>query len=546
MPFLLRRVRGEEGFTLVELVAAMMVFGIAAVAVLSVLVAGIRTAGAARDRTLAKDLAREKLEEMRRLPLYRAYAAPLTRKVDVLDFYFPSASGPTYDSVTDTYTCATQVGQLGCVGGAGTVGRFRYQMDVVSRFVHTDRSTAEPATTYVWNSATNDAPPTNLLDVEIEVRFGASFDRTFTLRSLVGEARLSNVLFQGSVDGSMVVIETGFSDRSTLSVRGGVATSAVFEGEGSTARNDTLAASAQVTLEDGSGPLPILGARGALTAPPDAGPLAPISGIAGSLVHPFTGATVATIGSSVVDAVTAKVVSVPQVASGNFTLANTGADDVGLGGPIGLTATNEVDGLDPRGFDTAKPFVALPKFAGRGLYLETSCADAGSAVTCRASGPGLGSALPRLRVFPVTFLSGASPPTNGYLVTVEIETISVEAITDRADAGGAVANVGVTGAVRYWTSIDGSSWIQKTVPIGGALPAPIDVQVGPTRTLADYVLSWSAVPEITTSISVDSREVQASLQSAFRMVTKPSNLSFESSGFIVAVGGIRAQAVDRR
>ena len=87
----LRRHRGDSGFTLIEVIVALSVFAVVAVAALPLVVVGIKTSQKARIETLAKDMSQLRLERMRNLPFQvDRQNGPF---VDLLDRYFTNASG---------------------------------------------------------------------------------------------------------------------------------------------------------------------------------------------------------------------------------------------------------------------------------------------------------------------------------------------------------------------------------------------------------------------------------------------------------------------
>lgn len=569
MRALRRRLRSESGFSLIELVAAMTIFSLAAGAVLAVLVAGIRTAAFARDRTIGKDLARERIEEMRRLPFYLSNAT-FNRPVDLLDFYFPDltsgcanlpgAGGSAgYEATGFTYTCT-----ISSVPGFG-----RYRMDIVSDFVETDVATGAlvakaPAAGYSWNGA--DSPPTRFLRVEVRTSWtSAGRANAFSLRSLIGESRLETVLTQGSVSGSVVRIGTAFSDQSTLVVEGGTLTSTLYRGNVTTSRNDTLSGLARVTLLDGTfGER--LGAQLAAGAPPDT-TISTVTKLGDSLVHPNAAIAaqvpiIAAVGDTTVTGVEAKVTAVLPEAQGETIVQDTGAD-----GTVGLSARNEVT-AGFNFFDATKDFVRVVKVGGnRPLKGRSSCRElvGPDTVTCETEEVRVGE----LQTAPADFsalLIEAPPPllaTNGYIVTVSFDTIKVRARAARVGGGGtASALTQFSGTLTYHT-YNGTAWVanqvcirspdQSACPVGAAttLPAPSTVCVVPAAAggclvpLSQFVDTWSRLTDGTRSTS-DPTSVEATLNGVLSITTTPTNSLYANTGFIVSIGNLTAQAVDKR
>lgn len=86
-----RRVASDRGFTLIEVMVALSVFAVVAVAALPLLVVGLKASGKARVETLAKDLSQLRLERLRNLPFQvDRQNGPF---VDLLDRYATNATG---------------------------------------------------------------------------------------------------------------------------------------------------------------------------------------------------------------------------------------------------------------------------------------------------------------------------------------------------------------------------------------------------------------------------------------------------------------------
>jgi prepilin-type N-terminal cleavage/methylation domain-containing protein len=562
-----RRMADESGFTIIELMAALAIFSLAAASLLAVLVAGIQTAGIARDRTVAKDLARQRLEEMRRLPFFQSYST-FPRKTDLLDTYFPDLASPRYQTTPDADLCGTAATCPRYTVTENPVAGFsRYRMEIVTRFIDEDLAPETPASGYRWDSASADRPPTRLLAVDIRVFWGTANPKSFVLRSQLGEALLEDVVLQGSATGTVVRVDTAYSDSSTLLVEGGKSTSTVFVGRVSSARTETLAASARVT-EDGGGVTEIRGAQSVAGSPPDVGPLGS-SNSGGSLNHPNASLTgfgascgsrcVATIGTSTVDNVTSAVTGTPPAASGRLTLRP--GEDAEEGGQAGFAATNEIDSSleNYRALVAGQEFVRVRKSSGslRPAKLETSCAQQTTSTACVASG-----SMSELRMIPVT-LAGLPTSTGGYLVTVRFSELTARATARRLGAtGSGLAQVTFCGTLTYW-SWNGSGWVSNAVTItntpatcgaAGTLPDPSSVPLGQSPLdgralfLSDYVSSWAALTAGTTTLSADQTTAEAVLDGVVRITTAPTRRAsgYESSGFLVNVGTLRVQAVDRR
>jgi Tfp pilus assembly protein PilV len=111
--------RGDDGFSLIEVVVALGILMIVVVTLLPQLIVGIQATGTARLVTQSKGIAQAELERMRNLPYHISSEAGNYR--DVLDFYYTNLTTPT---VTPGCTsgggyAAPQAGWTGYVSPTG-------------------------------------------------------------------------------------------------------------------------------------------------------------------------------------------------------------------------------------------------------------------------------------------------------------------------------------------------------------------------------------------------------------------------------------------
>ncbi len=131
------RVTGESGYSLVEVLAAIVILSLAILPMVGMFDAALRAAALGGNYDKARALANEKLEEVRALP----YAEP----------------GGAADSVTEMYPPATPA--------SGTEGIFIYTVE--TKFVDADFSNP------------GDSPPAPQMRVEVEVEWqGKSYTTT--------------------------------------------------------------------------------------------------------------------------------------------------------------------------------------------------------------------------------------------------------------------------------------------------------------------------------------------------------------------------------
>jgi len=127
----MRRRSGEEtGFTLIEVIVALSIFGVVAVAALPLLVLGLKVSQMARVETLAKDLSQLRIERLRNLPFQvDRQNGPF---VDLLDRYFTNVSSAT--SVSDEPGCSGRyLAAAPGTGGAPSGPAYRVTCSTVPR-----------------------------------------------------------------------------------------------------------------------------------------------------------------------------------------------------------------------------------------------------------------------------------------------------------------------------------------------------------------------------------------------------------------------------
>lgn len=99
------RSRSEHGFSLVETLAALVVFSLVTLGLVPVLLTSVRGSNISRSYTVGKNVALEAMERVRGLPFY-IDAATQPRAVDVLDLYIPNLTAYNTTSCRGFFTTA--------------------------------------------------------------------------------------------------------------------------------------------------------------------------------------------------------------------------------------------------------------------------------------------------------------------------------------------------------------------------------------------------------------------------------------------------------
>ncbi len=173
----LSRLRGrpasDEGFTLAEVITALMIFGVIAAALIPMLISATRLATIAKLSTQAKQLSVERVESMRNLPYYVAFDNGQYR--DILDVYFRDlqaagaleANDPctarAFIAASSTYRCT--------INPIFGYAKFRQQIDV--QFLTAERVVVVPRATYNARLSNMDIPISSLLGVTVTTSWDA-------------------------------------------------------------------------------------------------------------------------------------------------------------------------------------------------------------------------------------------------------------------------------------------------------------------------------------------------------------------------------------
>ncbi len=503
------RRRGEGGFTLIEVLAALSVFTITILGIIPLLVGAVKGAAVSRSYTVGKNLALEGMERARGLtyfvdyPTQKGYSnnvAPF-RKVDILDLYFPDLGTPAYDSSSKTYTttCSTSNSINPACPRELPAG---FSLEYRARFVEPVRTTTAgveqetfqtvpPPTGYRWNPpdpyTALDVAPSQILELKVTARWSyGGTSRSFDISALIGEREFGKVTVRGVAKVQHAVqVRTGFTDsasnKSELIVTGGIAESRVETKTASTAYQAvragelkllTVPADPAVTATD-LGNSPLSGAETFLHAPPDDLNPAAGSGPAGDLMHPSLGA-VAGIEATSTTGLKATASQQLPAATGSLSYpapaSPTGAERL-------LWATGQVgplNGVELR-LDASQ---GLTSFRVRGGAAPTLNGGTSATVTPVGSGRKVESvasaSFGRLRLLPTSFID--SPVTDALGATLNEKAVIViddfqasTTCTSTASTSGTATATNVWSAkLRYWkdsNALDGLSAGEYSSPI---------------------------------------------------------------------------------
>ena len=203
----LRRSSGSEsGFTLVEVMAALTVFALITLGIVPLMASSMRASNLARSRTVAENVARAAMERALGIRYFVSYAAK-PKKVDLLDLYYPQASGTGYQANASNppLTGSGGVYTTQCPPATGTNPACPtdlpsgYTVAFKASFVKPNPGTnpqtykiVTPSSTFAWNTQGQDTPAADLLDLGVTVAWTLGGKaKSFTLRTIVGDRRFS-------------------------------------------------------------------------------------------------------------------------------------------------------------------------------------------------------------------------------------------------------------------------------------------------------------------------------------------------------------------
>lgn len=551
----MRRRRGSDGFTLVEVMVALLLMGLLTAAVVPMLTVALRTGTLVTSESVARNLAQAQFERMRNLP-YRisndtalgalsgecGSTASRDGARDLLDRYYPSGAYSASSTSSEGFVAAGAARRAGEPSGAffrtcrqETVNDRVFMHWTAVQFLR-EGTVVDPGSSYT-GAAGEDHPPTSLVGVTINTEWVVN-GKT---RSSQYSARITDMgesvpLVNVEASASALQIEYRAGSLSTDPVIG--ATSArldLLADIGADARGSAYVAGTEVRA-DGSA---LLSNSEFISAPP--------SQVSAAASWPGTTLTV-TPGATV---------TVPSASRSAMTI--TAADrDLAVGSqtvPLSLSASSGLLMTAPAEVDVRMGLTANVVVAGaataRGWYGTEGSPATGAAVTQDVVG-----------FLPTTFAPGG-------IIQVKLDEATVSCSADAA------SEVSYAGSVRYWVAVPSSSdltdpetavtaagytdWLslsasQTSDPLE-AINLAVDVSGQPTHQSGDgawwmlghylAALSSTTSSEISAAQSADDYETRLGAITAITLESKALTAAPDSA-VQVALGTMSCRAADRR
>lgn len=586
-----RDVNRQRGMTLVETLAALLVFGIATVGITPLLVSSLRGTALARSQGLGKEVAREAMERVRGLPFYVSYGTQ-TSKVDLLDLYLPCAD-PTLAAsgcaggagATRSYNATTGVFRIVCSPGSSDPGcavrlPAGYELVFDTKFVNLDGTTAAiPPADYAWNVLEKDTPSTDMLHVAVTARWvQGGTPRSVQIQSLVSDRKSGGVKVAGT--GRLhYAVQVSASYRkpagltpeeiSDVSAVIGVGESTVESRLVSTA--DQRFRTAEIRLVKRAEPVGIdlasrIGALGAYRAPPAFSATAGLPATAAQPVmnHPdIVGQEVAFLGATSINSVEVRVDAEQPIARGTFSFPS-GDDEryvwVQPQKPEGVITLAS----NPLRLDYTNPALSLARVDTAQLSGSTEAVTGEVGTATRRVQTKSAVAIKEIRLFPVEYITGTS--TRRSIVQITDFEASVD-----CDARGtsATAVASWSAGIRYWEHGVGYTTVNVSGAVNGGSDLRSVLAVSPdlVRNPLLYRDPLGLAPDLymfdepaagregyfTTfrfaapvAAADGTTAASASVNEAINITTVPTNPDFSESGLSISIGKLSCSALDAR
>ncbi len=528
-----RRCAGDAGFSLVEIMIAMIIFGIVAAATTPLLLGGLKAGRMSQLNLQAKALGQERLERMRNLPFHVARQNGLY--LDVLDIYHrdltaagsvaagDTCSARSYASTTKTYSCTiTSFG----------ADYFGFTQVVSTQFVNAKREVLAPPATYTSQVAGVDTPPANLLSVVVKTSWKQSGKTmSFTVRSYIANAQDTPNAITASVRASALQLTTELSTGQILQFEGGLISSEGALTTGSTASLSAVAA--RIGLSSGTD---VKGAALSLTAPPadtGASPTGTVQNLSGSTCEIACFGPTAVTGNQQLTVASGEpkvsLTSNPVTA----TLSRSGSSIYRGFSVTNATALQVDPALELVGPMVSAGVTGTSSQVLRGSgYLDATGSGA-SSVTA-----GIEVGVPVLQLFPTAFAPEG-------VVQVQLDSASM---TCKSGVGSASMTSTWAGQVRYWSAGAGGYVPLSIDPGATALPNPATLQVIPGKPLSTWVDNWSAAGTTASANETSGKRAKGTRSAVLSLLTTQTRpgLSGKTSPINLAVGSLTCVAEDAR
>jgi prepilin-type N-terminal cleavage/methylation domain-containing protein len=551
--------QSDEGFTLVEIMAALVVFALVAGAALAMLIAAVKGGLISKQDTVGRNITQAKIEELRNLPYHIDQA--VSTEYDLLDLYYPNASGSAALGATgyvpDTGTRSTSKGDPATGAFFRTViaavpNFTQFSQWVTVQFVNSSGAAKTPPSTWSSSTAGSDTPVTNMVNISVTTlwKVGKSQKNYNIFTSIsAGRPLVPKVNIQGHLEGINVTGLMPDGYQGTLDLAS-IDYNASFSNIVSAS---ATALGARAEIEGGSS---VTGALTSAKAPPNVGPLA--SGTISGQTLTYGGNPFSLFGKSDTKNIAVGSASGQPYAGTSSSpltseLLNTGSGAAAL-------YTNQPDSTHLGLSDSSTVMKVLdgsgvPAISSAGYGVSSTSSTAHSAMSKIT-----GLSTSTIELFPTS-----QAPDGVVQIVVNSAALTCTSGANFGSASTASSTLTYSVSLRYavWSggSISYSPWVSlnnsnSTDPLPtAATMATTQVGVdsgGSPIYLGDYIASWGSLTSGAIGVAPavqktsDSKSISANYQGLLTINTQPLRSGDATSSVGVTVGAISCLAVDYR
>jgi prepilin-type N-terminal cleavage/methylation domain-containing protein len=552
----------DDGFTLVEIMAAIVVFALVAGMALAMLLSAIRGGLVSKQDTVGRNLTQAKIEELRNLPFHIDQA--VSTEYDLLDIYYPNMTGSAGLGTTGYVPAASA--RDATVGDPASGAFFRtvvasvpnftqFKQYVTVQFVDTSGSPKTPLTGWSAATAGSDTPVTNMVNISVTTLWsvGKSAKKYNIFTSIsAGRPLVPKVNIQGHVEGLNVtgLLPSGLQ---------GTLDSASLDFNASFSNIVTAAATALGARAEIEGGSKATGALTSVTAPPNVGPVG--SGVVNGSSLADSGNTVGAFAKTDTKNLAAgSAAGQPYAGTSASPLT---ADVLNNGGGYDLQYSNE-PGNDHLGLNSSSNVLQVidgtstaMTSTGYGTSATTSTAHSATSNIGNSTTSGLTTS--QIQLFPT-----AQAPNGVVQIQVTQANLSCQTGANYGASSTASSTLTYAATLKYATW-NGTGVSYTTVNLGSGnstdpLPtssqmATIQVGVDGSGTpiyLSDYIASWGSLTSGAIGVApavqktTDNKSISANYQGLLTINSQPLRTGDSTSGVGVTVGAISCLAVDFR
>jgi Tfp pilus assembly protein PilV len=587
----IRQPSKDDGFTVIEVLVAFTLLAIVTLGTVPLFVSGLRASLVSKLDTGAKNLAQERIEQMRNLPFHvdvnsssvptSCYSASNTNPItggavncdyrDLLDTYYRSKTVAT-STATSGWVPSTSTVRTTDEPPTGAFYRFainpvsrfsnRYSQFVATQFLDVNRVPLDPASTYNSQVSGADFPPSRLVGVTVVTKWTAgAISKKYVAFTQIAEGRLASSQVITQARAASLLINTDLDSTRQLNIGGGISDS-----NGALSTGSSASTSLQSLFADIVPGSQITGKTLSASAPPDS--------TSGSL-------DLAT-SQSLLDGTNEIVyVSGGNTSNGNVSIVNEQ--------PVVATSTAQATGQVRRLNTIGIPLFGMTNLPDASLpFLDTTsdtsghprivrmnecCGTGGisgisgstyllsTAGSGHSSEAGTKANTQTIDIMPTTFSPVASNGLRQGVVRVTLTSASLVCTTNGTTASATASFSATVAYLKFNATTNTNTYVTATVTSGSAsplttlLPSTIQISTAPNGTasaalslipLSTYINSWSSLSTASTTTTTPPTNVTSNLNGIVSVSTQPTRTGDSASAIGLKFGVLSCVAEDDR